>query len=127
MDITIKNPNIAFGYSSVLKTLYKKGKLPTVKYGFYGEKLTNKNCSLEHLIPHSKGGKTELDNLVLATKQNNSIRGNKSLIPFFDAKSAMKYLDQFIGVKRFGFDGNEYVLSVLKTLARIFEEGKWRK
>lgn len=123
MDITV-NSNISFGYSSILKTLYKKGKLPTVQYGFYGEKLTPKNCSLEHLVPHSKGGRTELDNLVLATKKNNSIRGNKSLIPFLDVKNAMKYLNQFIGVKEFGFNGNDYVLSILKTLTKIFEKGE---
>lgn len=123
MDITV-NSNISFGYSSILKTLYKKGKLPTVQYGFYGEKLTPKNCSLEHLVPHSKGGRTELDNLVLATKKNNSIRGNKSLIPFLDVQNAMKYLNQFIGVKEFGFNGNDYVLSILKTLTKIFEKGE---
>ena len=64
-----------FGYSHPLKTLYRQGKLP-VRYGFYGDKLTQKNVSLEHLKPHSKGGKTELSNLVLASKQKNQARGN---------------------------------------------------
>jgi len=64
--------NVSFGYSSPLKTLYKKGKLP-VKYDFYGSKLTNKNVTLEHLKPHSQGGKTNLKNLVLATKENNQL------------------------------------------------------
>lgn len=123
MDIKVNQNNVSFGYSSVLKTLYKKGKLPTVKYGFYGEKLTHKNCSLEHLVPHSKGGKTELDNLVLATKKNNSIRGNKNIIPFLNIECAIKYLNQFIGVKEFGFNGNEYVVSVLRTLTKIFNDG----
>ena len=70
---------ITFGYSHKLKTLYKQGKLPTVKYGFYGGELTKDIVSLEHLQPHSKGGKTVLNNLVLATIENNNRRGNKSL------------------------------------------------
>ena len=31
---------INFGYSNKLKTLWKKGLMPSVKYGFYGDKLT---------------------------------------------------------------------------------------
>lgn len=126
MIVDTKQPNITFGYSNILKTLYKRGKLPTVKYGFYGEKLTPKNCSLEHLVPHSKGGKTELENLVLATKQNNSTRGDKCIIPFLDTENTIKYLNQFIGVKEFGFNGNEYIVSILKTLSKIFEKTNGR-
>lgn len=50
-----------FGYNHPLKSLYKSGQL-NLKYGFYGGKLTRKNVTLEHLKPHSKGGKTELNN-----------------------------------------------------------------
>lgn len=64
-----------FQYNSPLKTLYRKGELPVI-YGFYGDRLTQKNVSLEHLKPHSKGGKTVLSNLVLASKQKNQARGN---------------------------------------------------
>ncbi len=123
MDTTIKQSQITFGYSNILKTLYKRGQLPTVKYGFYGDKLTQKNVSLEHLIPHSKGGRTSIENLVLASKVNNSIRGNKSVIPFLNAECVMRYLNQFIGVKKFGFDGNEYVIKILDTLNKIFDKG----
>ena len=74
----IQPNSLTFGYSHQLKTLYRKGKLP-VKYGFYGDKLTQKNVSLEHLKPHSKVGKTELSNLVLASKQKNQAKGNEEL------------------------------------------------
>jgi len=57
MKITDYSSNVSFGYNSPLKTLFKKGKLPTVTKGFYGGTLTNKTVSLEHLIPHSQGGK----------------------------------------------------------------------
>lgn len=112
------NSNVSFGYSSPLKTLYKKGKLP-VKYGFYGDKLTKKNVSLEHLKPHSKGGKTTLDNLVLATKENNQLRGDGDLKDFIDRDNVIRYLLQFMGVKRRGFNGDEYIRGILKTIEEL--------
>ena len=36
-------------------------------------------CSMEHVVPRSKGGSTEWKNVVLADKQINNIRGNRSL------------------------------------------------
>ena len=113
----------AFGYSSPLKTLYKKGDLP-IKYGFYGDRLTQKNVSLEHLKPHSKGGKTELSNLVLASKQKNQARGNADIRDFANKETIAKYLSQFIDVKIKGFDGNKYINGIIKTL-RNLEVIKW--
>lgn len=107
-----------FEYNSPLKTLWKKGKLP-VKYGFYGDKLTQKNVSLEHLKPFSKGGKTELNNLVLASKEKNTIRGNADIRNFTDSKAIIKYLSQFIDVKMNDFDGNKYINGVIKTLINL--------
>lgn len=109
---------ISFKYSSPLKTLYKKGKLP-VKYGFYGDVLTLKNVSLEHLLPHSKGGKTRLDNLVLASKEKNNLRGDKDLKDFLNMDAVTTYLCQFMGVKRRGFDGDEYIAGILKTIKEL--------
>ena len=34
---------VNFGYSNELKTLFKKGKLPSVQYDISGRKLTKKN------------------------------------------------------------------------------------
>jgi 5-methylcytosine-specific restriction endonuclease McrA len=36
-------------------------------------------CSMEHVVPRSKGGATEWKNVVLADKRINNIRGNRSL------------------------------------------------
>ena len=105
-----------FGYSSPLKTLYKKGNLP-IKYGFYGDKLTPKTVTLEHLKPHSKGGKTVLSNLVLATKENNNRRGDKPLGLFIVWEYVERYLSQFVGVKVKGFDGDLYI----KMIRRIIQ------
>lgn len=112
------NPNITFQYSNILKTLYKKGKLPTVKYGLYGKRLTKKTVSLEHLTPHSLGGKTNLDNLALADRFENSKRGNEPLKNFLKVETAKKYLKQFINVIVDGFNGNEYIKKITKTLKK---------
>ena len=61
--------SISFGranhhYQSALKTLFKEGKFPSVTRGFYGEIITPKNVSLEHLKPFSTCGRNDLNNLV---------------------------------------------------------------
>lgn len=114
------NPNpISFGYNSPLKTLYKRGKMPNVIYGFYGDKLTNKNVTLEHLKPHSKGGKSCLSNFVLASKRNNSNRGNEDIRKFAVKENIITYLSQFIDIKLPNFDGNKYIQNILQTLKNL--------
>jgi len=41
--------------------------------------LKPEECSMEHVIPRSKGGATEWKNVVLADKPINNIRGNRTL------------------------------------------------
>lgn len=118
MRIT-KTDKVSFGYSNVLKTQYLKGNLKTVKYGFYGDKLTKKTVTLEHLRPKSKGGKSELENFVLASKYRNQLRGNKDLFLFADKENIMRYLLQFVGVKAENFNGDNYIMMILKTLKKL--------
>ena len=106
--------NITFGYSSPLKTAWKKGLLPTVKYGIYGNKLTKKTVTLEHITPHSKGGKTVLDNLFLADRAANSRRGVKPIQEVITTEQLIRYLVQFIGVKNYYIDGQKYIEGILK-------------
>ena len=109
--------NITFeGYNSILKTNWRKGKLPSVKYGFYGDKLTQCNLSLEHLHPHSKGGKTELSNLVLASQEKNNLRGSRNIKQFADKQTVLFYLEQFRDIRIPGFDGNKYIRNIKATL-----------
>lgn len=115
--------NPSFGYSSPLKTLFLKGQLP-VKYGFYGDKLNTKNVSLEHLLPRSKGGKTSLDNLVLASKEKNQIRGSQPISKYINFEAMQTYIDQFKNVKTNGFNGNEYIKNILKTVTELVRGGK---
>lgn len=111
--------NTTFGYSHPLKTAWKRGQIPQVKRGFYGEKLTQRNVSLEHLLPISQGGKTQLNNLVLATKEANNARGDKPLSEYINYKAMGQYLDQFKNIKIKGFNGNKYIEMILKTVGGL--------
>ena len=119
MRIDTSNNAITFGYHSPLKTLYKKGQMPKVIYGFYGDKLTPKNVTLEHLLPHSKGGASELDNFVLASKQNNLARGNADIRKFANKECIVRYLSQFMGIKLPHFNGDKYIKGILQTLEKL--------
>ena len=110
---------LTFQYSSPLKTLWRKGKLPSVKYGFYGDVLTQKNVSLEHLKAHSKGGKTNLTNLVLASKVKNQARGNDAIDDYLEVNNLVRYLKQFKDIRLKDFDGNKYIAGVLATLGGL--------
>ena len=116
------SPN--FEYSSPLKTLWRKGKLPSVKYGFYGDRLTQKTISLEHLQAHSKGGKTNLANLVLASKAKNNARGNDAIDDYIDVKNVIRYLAQFKDIRINGFDGNKYIAGIVATLGGLLNVQK---
>lgn len=112
-----------FGYSHPLKTMFKKGQI-RVPRGFYGDKLTAKNVSLEHLKPVSKGGKTEYANLVLASKDLNSQRGNQPLSKFFNPKAFLEYAQAFIKIKTKAFDGKRYIEAISKTIQELIRRGE---
>lgn len=109
---------VNFGYSNELKTLFKKGKLPSVQYDISGRKLTKKNVTLDHVIPKSKGGKSKTDNYMLATAEFNHMRGNRPLKEFMTTKNLVRYVNQFLGVVVDGFSGDKYVRGLMKTLDR---------
>ena len=110
---------VSFGsYNSILKKAWKQGKLPTVTKGIYGNILTPDNLSLEHIIPHSLGGATRLNNLMLAEKTANAKRGIKPLMEVISYEQLMDYLKQFIGIKIKRFNGDEYIREILKTIER---------
>lgn len=112
-----------FTYSNKLKTLFKKGLLPSVKVDAAGNKLTKKNVTLDHIIPKSKGGKSYTGNYMLAEKRFNSERGADSLFQWTNMEGLVRYLNQFIGVRVKGFVGNDYITEVLQTLEKANELG----
>lgn len=113
---------VSFKYQNIIKTLYKKGKLPSVQYGFYGDKLNKKIVTLEHLKCISQGGKTELKNLVLASANKNQERGCRPLKEMLNWECAGKYLEQFRDVVVGDFNGNDYIQMILKTIKELLHE-----
>jgi len=110
---------ISFGYKSILKTQYKNGLLPSVKVDIYGKKLTPKTATIEHIIPKSSGGKSNLSNYALANAQDNMKRGSDSILKHTTIENIKKWLDQFNGVKNDGFNGDEYIKNFKKNLKKI--------
>lgn len=105
------------GINSVLKTHYKKGKLPSVKKDIYGDKITDP--SIEHIIPKSKGGASKLYNYAIANAKTNSLRGCKDIMEFTTKDNVKNYLRQFIGVKLKDFDGLQYIKDIVQTFKNM--------
>ena len=115
------------GYNSILKDMYKDGRLPSVKIGLYGGRLSKQTVSLEHIKPASKGGSTALKNMALATKDNNRLRGNRDINNYLTKAMLYNYLIQFkdLIVKYKGkiFNGNNYITNIVSTLKKVGVEG----
>ncbi len=118
----IKN-NVSFGYKSELKTLFRDGKLPSVKFDIFGAELTPKNATIDHIIPKSKGGPNALYNYTLATDYWNHLRGNKPLSGFLTKENLDRYISQFVDVVVDTFNGNEYIKGILKTIEKAGKMG----
>lgn len=110
--------NVSFGYKHALKTAWKKGLLPTVTKGLYGNELTRANISLEHITPVSQGGKTILENLALADRTANMQRGIKPIADVISFKQLMEYLEQFRDVRVKGLNGNRYIKKMLEKAVK---------
>ena len=91
MKINFIKP-IAFQYKSTLKTEWLKVNMPSVTKGLYGGTLTKKNVTLEHLVPHSQGGRTTIKNLALAVDKNNFKRGAQPIENFLTKEMLDKYI-----------------------------------
>lgn len=113
------NKQITFKYKNILKTLYKKGKLPDVKYDISGRELTVDNATLDHIIPKSQGGKNHISNYMIATKEFNQLRGCRPITDFITPQGLERYIEPFLGVKVDGFDGNLYVKWILQTIEKV--------
>ena len=112
--ISSNNPN--FGYSHKLKTDFKKGRLPSVKFDMAGNKLTKENATLDHVIPKSQGGKSELFNYAIATKEFNSFRGVVPLALLITKEMFDKWAKQFEKIMVCGVKGEEYTEEIAKKI-----------
>ena len=98
--------------------------MPSVKFDMGGNLLTKKNCTLGHMLPHSKGGHTSLYNLMLETKGYNMSKGNFPFSKFFNKEAFEKYCKQFEDIELPGFDGKDYIEKITKTAKRLIRERK---
>ena len=105
------------GYNFKLKKMYREGKLPKDLVDLGGNRITQKNMSGDHAIPKSKGGKTTDANMILATKQFNSLRGNRPLKEVTTIENLIKWVNQYLELDTVdGFDFRRYVQNILKIL-----------
>lgn len=115
---------ILFGYKSVLKTEWLKGNMPSVKHDIGGNILTKENITNGHMLPVSKGGKTNLKNLTLETLNYNQMKGNKPFSWFFDVKNFMRYCEEMSKVELPNFKGIEYVKGIIETAFELIKGKK---
>ena len=104
------------GYNFKLKKLFRQGKLPKDLVDIGGNKITQRNLSGDHIIPRSKGGKNTDDNMMIATKQFNSLRGNRPLKEVVTLDNVIKWALKMMDIKVDGFDGVQHVKDVFKAL-----------
>lgn len=117
----IKVSPIKFGYKSILKTLFKEGKLPSVQVDIYGKpiKPDMKDLTIEHIIPRVKGGKSKLVNYALANYADNQKRSAGDLLSFTTIENIKNWYNQFKGVILPNFNGYEYIKEGIKNLKKI--------
>lgn len=114
----IQDSKLSFeGYNSKLKIMYRQGKLPKDLIDMGGNKLNQKNLSVDHIIPFSKGGPTKDDNLVLTTKQFNNMRGNRPILEVTTKENIIKWVNQYLQLGTIdGFDFIKYVQQILNKM-----------
>lgn len=110
---------ISFGYKSILKDLFRQGEIPSVTHGLYGNKIDNSTVSIEHLLPHSLGGKDTLSNYALAHVKANVARGNNPITYFLDNKMLEDYLSQFNFEIKGRFNGYAYQDMIRRTCKEL--------
>ena len=121
IDTTLSQ--ITFENKSILKTEFERGRIP-LKKDITGHKLKKGYESVDHTIPKSKGGKSNLYNYSLMDTIANNKRGNKPLKPFIDLESLVEYISVMLDVKTPDLDGVDYVKKWLKVLLKAFRENK---
>lgn len=111
---------VSFCYKNRLKTAWKNGEIPELIHDFYdGTPLSKDTVTLEHLKPHSQGGKTTLTNLVLTSYSNNVKRGNKDIRDYINIEAARQYLEEAKKIKCKGINGEAYAKSIINRLKSL--------
>jgi hypothetical protein len=107
------------GYNFKLKKMFRDGKLPKDLVDIGGNKITQKNLSGDHALAKSKGGKNTDDNMMLATKWFNNMRGNRPLKEVVTMENLIKWVNQYLKLgKTKDFDFVKYVQDILQIIAK---------
>ena len=112
----IQTNNPVFGYSHKLKTDFKKGLLPTVKFDVAGIELNNKNVTLDHVIPKSLGGESNLFNYMLSSDWFNAFRSVVPLAKLITKEMFDKWAKQYEDIMVCGVKGTEYTKEIAKKI-----------
>lgn len=113
-------------FTSKIKRLYKRGKIK-LDYDLYGFPLSKDNVTDEHIICKCFGGPSTENNIALATKEMNNLRGNKPIEQFVTIKMVAKYIERLLDNNPPIVDGYnliEYCNGILKTFQKIFKIGE---
>lgn len=112
---------VSFGAKSILKTEFDRGNIP-LKRDITGHILKRGEASIDHTIPKSKGGKSDLFNYSLMNQIANNKRGNKPIKPFVDIEAFAEYIKVMLDVKTMDFDGTEYVKKWLRNFLKALKQ-----
>jgi len=115
---------IPFTYKSILKTEWLKGNMPEVTHDMAGNLLTKENITNGHMLAHSKGGKTVIDNLMLETAPYNFMKGNQPFSKFFSKEGFNAYCEQFKNIDLPNFNGLDYIDRITRTAKHLLRVGK---
>ena len=108
---------ISFGNKSILKTEFDRGNIP-LKRDITGNKLIKGETTVDHTIPKSKGGASNLYNYSLMNAVANNKRSNKPLKPYVDIEAFAEYIKVMLDVKTMDLDGVDYIKGWLRNFLR---------
>lgn len=117
------NNSVPFQYKSVLKEEFRAGRIP-LKKDITGALLKRGEETVDHTIPKSKGGKSNLFNYSLMSEKANKTRGNKPLKSYIDLESFIEYVKVMLNVKTDDLDGVEYLKGWLPNILKAIKENK---
>lgn len=117
INSTNNQPKISFKYKSILKTYWRENKLPTVIKDIYGDDLIE--ATVEHIRPHSKGGKSTLFNYVLANPWSNCRRGSDDIMKWTNYENVYNWFKQFVNVDLPLLNGGNYIKNASKPFGEV--------
>ena len=115
--------SVTFGARSALKRDFDAGLIP-LKRDITGKPLKHGYVSLDHTIPKSKGGKSELYNYSLMDIVINNKRSSNPIKNYIDLESLVEYIIIMLDVNTPDVYGIDYLRGWLRTLQKALKENK---